>query len=222
MRTLEPHLVEAPPVMWRVARLGGGTRFSEIEPGDALSPRAGNRFDVPGGGVLYAATNLEGCYREVLARMRVSPAAARLDEDDGGHMRAGNIAASWRENRRIFAIETVGALPFVDVEHQETWNAIEDSMLMPPGMDDTHLDVGHIRGPNRTLTRRIALWAYSRDDDEGRPLYSGIRYLSRTGDFECWAVFDGTEVVETMPPREITLQDEDLQRAAHDYGLTLH
>lgn len=218
----QPHLVQASPLMWRVARLGGGTRFSEIDPADALSPRAGNRFDVSGGGVLYTATDLEGCYREVLARMRVSPAVAHLDEDYGGFMRSGNISASWRENRRIFTIAPVNPLPFVDVEHQATWNAIQHDMPLPPGIEEDHLDVSHVRGSNRLLTRSIALWAYSRSDAEGYPLYSGIRYVSRTGDFECWAVFDGTKVEEIAPPEEVTLQDKDLQRVATDFRLTFH
>jgi len=132
-----PRLVQGSPVMWRVARLGGATRFSEIEPADALSPRAGNRFDVPGGGVFYTASWLESCYREGLARMRVSPAVAHLDEDDGAHMRAGSVPAAWRENRRIFRLAPVGALPFVDVEHQSTWNIIEHEMTMPPGLETT-------------------------------------------------------------------------------------
>ncbi len=49
-----------------------GTQFSEIDPVDALSGNAGNRFDVVGGGVLYASTDIEGCYREVLARLAMS------------------------------------------------------------------------------------------------------------------------------------------------------
>ncbi|QDO89994.1 hypothetical protein FNH13_18085 [Ornithinimicrobium ciconiae] len=154
----EPHLVAAPETMWRVARLGKGTQFSEIDPVDALSLNAGNRFDVVGGGVLYASTLLEGCYREVLARLRPAPGMADLDEDEPGHMRAGNVAASWRENRRRFALGLPDALPFVDVEHQDTWNMIDAAVAMPAGVD--HLDVGHVRSPDRLLTRAIAAWVY--------------------------------------------------------------
>lgn len=153
MTVTEPRLVAAPDTVWRVARLGKGTEFSQIDPVDALSLNAGNRFDVVGGGVLYASTLLEGCYREVLARLRPAPGMIGLDEDDSRHMRAGNVAASWRENRRRFALGLPDALPFVDVEHQDTWNTLEAAIAMPAGVH--HLDVtcagptGSSRGPSR-------------------------------------------------------------------------
>ena len=220
MTFAEPRLVAAPDTVWRVARLGKGTEFSEIDPVDALSLNAGNRFDVVGGGALYASTLLEGCYREVLARLRPAPGMIGLDEDDSRHMRAGNVAASWRENRRRFALGLPDALPFVDVEHQDTWNTLEAAIAMPAGVH--HLDVSRVRGPDRLLTRAIAAWVYSQTDAEGAPLYSGVRYLSRTGDFECWAIFDGTTVLEVAPAGELSLHDEALQRVAGAYGLTLH
>lgn len=77
MTVTEPRMVAAPDTVWRVARLGKGTEFSQIDPVDALSLNAGNRFDVVGGGVLYASTLLEGCYREVLARLRPAPRSGR-------------------------------------------------------------------------------------------------------------------------------------------------
>lgn len=220
MSSPEPHLVAAPDTVWRVARLGTGTQFSEIDPVDAMSLNAGNRFDVVGGGVLYASTSLEGCYREVLARLRPAPGMADLDEDDNRHMRAGNVAASWRENRRRFALGLPDALPFVDVEHQDTWNTLEAVMATSLGAD--HLDVGHVRGPDRLLTRAIAAWVYAQTDEEGAPLYSGLRYLSRTGDFECWAIYGGTTVLEVAPAGELSLRDEALQSVARVYGLNLH
>lgn len=112
MSGARPHLVAAPDVLWRVARLGMGTRFSQIDPADALSHNAGNRFDVAGGGVLYASTEIEGCYREVLARLRPAPGMVDLDEDGAGFMGAGQVAASWRENRRrSHALVTLNAGP---------------------------------------------------------------------------------------------------------------
>jgi hypothetical protein len=34
----------------------------------------------------------------------------------------------------------------------------------------------------------------SQTDEHGHPLFSGIRYESRLGPHECWAIFDGTAV----------------------------
>jgi hypothetical protein len=50
---------------------------------------------------------------------------------------------------------------------------------------------------------------------------SGIRYVSRLGNYECWAIFDGTEV-ETYETHSIELDDPDLQRIAQEYSRTLH
>ncbi|MGC5629553.1 RES family NAD+ phosphorylase [Georgenia sp. Z1344] len=220
MSDIHPRTVEAPDRIWRVARLGKGTEFSFIDPAEALSPHAGNRFDVVGGGVLYAATDIEGCYREVLARLRPSPAMVELAEDGGEHMRPGSIAADWRQTRRRFELATPAALPFVDVEHQDTWNVLDRDLVLPAGVE--HLDVGHVRGADRLLTRAIASWAYAQADDDGDPLYSGLRYMSRTGDFECWAIFDGTPVVDAAPAGEIALDDPALARVASAFRLTMN
>ncbi|MGI8887526.1 MAG: RES domain-containing protein [Nocardioidaceae bacterium] len=55
-----------------VGRNSGLLNYSTISPTDAELPKAGNRFDVPGGGVLYAATTRAGCFVETLARFASS------------------------------------------------------------------------------------------------------------------------------------------------------
>jgi hypothetical protein len=56
------------------------------------------------------------------------------------------------------------------------------------------LDVSTVRGSNRLLTRAIASWAYHATDESDEAKYSGIKYVSRLGHHECWAVFDGTPI----------------------------
>ena len=51
-----PATVGWPGQAWRIARRNSVARFSEIRPEDALLPNSGNRFDVSGVGVLYAAS----------------------------------------------------------------------------------------------------------------------------------------------------------------------
>lgn len=213
-----PHLVSPPSQVWRIAIASNGRRFSRLDPADASSG-GGNRFDVPGAGVLYCCTTLEGCYRETLARMRVSPAMRALDEDSENHfMRAGCVPASWRDARRIFQFSLADSAPFLDVENQATWNALEGALA---GHLTEPLDVAAVRGPDRTLTRAIAAWAYGQQVD-GYGLYAGIRYLSRLGEYECWAVFDGALISEPEPARAIELSDSTLQRVSQDFGLTVH
>ncbi len=186
---------------------------------DAQLTHAGNRFDVPGGGVLYCCSEIEGCYRETLARLRVSPAMRQLDEDnDNQYMRAGCIPSSWRESRRIFSFRIPGALPFLDVEAQSTMTVL-DAVLAPR---PDPIDVAAVRGGDRLLTREIALWAYVQVDGDGDPLYGGIRYFSRVGNFACWAIFAETYLEEVDPPRGIGLSDPALVRTAREFGLTLN
>jgi len=70
--------------------------------------------------------------------------------------------------------------------------------------------------------RAIAEWTYARLDDDGDGMYSGIRYMSRHGDYECCAVFAGTPVAEASPPRAIEANDADLLKVAREFGLTIN
>lgn len=49
-----------------------------------------------------------------------------------------------------------------------------------------------------------------------------VGYLSRTGDFKCWAIFDGTNVLETAPAWELKRDDPAFVSVDEDYRLTLH
>ena len=218
-----------PQNLWRVAPTGKGFAYSEIDRDDANRAMGVNRFDVVGSGVLYASTELEGCYREVLARMRPARGMADLDEDNANaFMTAGQVPLSWRENRRRFAIAIDSALPFVDVEQQATWNAIEATpgALPPfdPMKDDGRLDIAAVRGGDRRLTLRIARWAFDEASLDGAPRYAGIRYMSRTGSFECWAIFKrpSVQVVEVRPPGEIDLSDSAFRKVCEAFELTPH
>ena len=82
------------------------------------------------------------------------------------------------------------------------------------------IDVGVIRGSNRLATRAVAAWAYAATDAEGNPRFSGIRYVSRLGDHECWAIFDGSDVRE-VARSPISRVDSDVQQIATSWGLTV-
>lgn len=222
-RAVDPHLVHPASRLWRVSYTGNDQRFSWIDPFQAESRRAGNRFDVPGGGVLYAASDVEGCFAETLARLRPSPAMLRLNfSADPHHMSPGSIARDWRLQRRKYELELVEPLPFVDVEHRDTRSWMSRRMGTDlERFDIDAIDVDDIRGKDRLLTREIARRIYTATDDDGEPTYSGIRYVSRLGDYECWAIFDGTEV-KTYETHSIEHDDPHLQRIAQEYSLTLH
>lgn len=91
----EPHVIEHPPPMWRVGRSDDLLRFSSITAAGGALPEGVNRFDVPGGAVLYCATVLRGCYAETLARFRLSATIRQVVADeDPNFMVCGGVPAT--------------------------------------------------------------------------------------------------------------------------------
>ena len=216
-------LVVPPERLWRIGRRDDPLRFARISQTDATLPRAGNRFDVPGGGVLYAATTIQGCFAETLARFRPSPAVAAAVREDPGYMDPGGIPAAWREDRRLVSFALAAPLPFVDIDNTSTLLALGPQLhgeLAALGVDE--LDRGSVYSANRRLTRVLASWLYSRTDDDGQPRYGGIRYESRLGrQWECWAIFDGA-LLTTSTVTPIDSRNSALMAIADQYGLTPH
>lgn len=219
-----PALIEVPvDPLWRVERLEPPLRFSRINSVDAAQDRAGNRFDIPGAGVLYGATGTEGAFAETLAGFRPSATLlAKLRATGAATLpEPGAVPAAWRQDRRLRRFTVQQPLPFVDVESPTTHTYLTlyaPEILAARGLSS--LDVSDVRGPSRLLTRSIAGWFYSRTDEHGAPLYAGIRYVSRLGDYECWAIFDGTACTLTHETG-IALNLAELRSVAHTFGLTL-
>lgn len=134
--------------MWRVARSDDPLRFSAITAADGALPEAGNRFDVPGGAVLYCATALRGCYAETLARFRPSATIRQVVADeDPSFMVCGGVPADWRHRRLKVRCRLQDSLAFLDVEHVQTHEYLTTAMageLGALGVDI--LDVGLVRG----------------------------------------------------------------------------
>lgn len=192
-------------------------RFSEIDALDAELPDVGNRFDVVGGGVLYAATDKVGAYKETIAYFR--PAASSLALTDSGLMNLGSLPAEWRDTRRMVSLTLENDLPFLDVEQDSTLSYLTEQMAETLiELKIERLDVSTVRGPNRLLTRAIATWAYTAVDDNDETAYSGIRYLSRFQSHECWAIFAGVNVADYRI-QTIELTDPDLRSAAKQFNI---
>lgn len=220
-----PALVDAPAVLWRVERTEPALRFSRINAVDVRSP-SGNRFDVVGAGVLYAASRPEGGIAETVARFR-APASlvAKLAQPEYEGLLDGDppgtILAEWRQKQVLRSFELNGALPFVDIESPLTHTYLTrsaPSVLLEHGVET--LDVATVRGPDRFLTRDLGSWIYARTDEHGRPLYSGVRYMSKLGDWECWAIFDGT-AARVLNERALDANDSALVTVAELFGLTV-
>ena len=220
----EPSFVQAPDAIYRLARSSQLTRFSTISPTDAQLSGAGNRFDVPGGGVIYAATERVACYAETLARFRPTPAMIELaaQDEDTSRMVLGGIPQAWRLDRVMgtFKLEE-GALPFLDLQQPETHEWLSQEMrstLIGLGYDQP-LDLADVCGRDRLLSRAIAEFAYTLVDPDEDFMLSGIRYTSRlNSDWECWAVFEGAPL-ELVDRRPIELHDPDLRRVTGMWAL---
>lgn len=220
-----PATVEFPaePV-YRIARTNNILVGSKIREKDSRT-QAGHRFDLLDSSVIYCVTQLEGSFAEVLSPFRRTP-SARIQIDQGidsGFMIHGGIPAAWREIRSIFLIGCVEPLPFLDLEDPGTLSFLDHELanVLSEIEVNSPLDISLIRGNNRRLTRAISTWTANQMDEDGEFLYSGIRYKSRLGDWECWAIFDETEV-KIMRTQEIKRSNPDLLAVADLYQLTIH
>ena len=215
-------LCEPPSALYRVERISPVLSFSRINAVDAALDTAGNRFDVPGAGVLYGATSATGAFAETLAVFRPSSSlAAKLAAAGGADALTSHVPASWRTARRLRRFTTINSLPFVDIEHPATHTYLTErahALLEPRNVDA--LDVALVRGPSRLLTRGLSSWLYAQTDAHGAPQYGGVRYVSRLGDFECWAAFDGT-AVSLDKEQSIELEHPELIEVAGLFDLRM-
>lgn len=219
----KPALVTAPAELFRVARADDPWRPSVIDPADVAMERAGNRWDVPGKGVTYFASNRAGCYAETLARFRPTTAIrAAVKDEDPTFMMVGGVPADWRHRRVVGSASLQNPLPFIDVEEPSTHEHLTTQLAATLGALGVDLvDVGIVRGRNRLITRAIAQWVFDATDDAGDYLYSGIRYMSRLGAWECWAVFDGVLMYE-QSRRTIDVEDPELIAVADQFDLRVY
>lgn len=224
--------------VWRVGREPDPLAASKSSGHSELSKAGtGNRFDSPGGeyGVRYFATTLDGCFGEILARFRADPTLAAVigsEWRDMGFMDVGDIPRDWRQRRMAVQVDFPDdkgnskfsdGIRFIDVESVETREAMRpdfEELLAFYKYPD--LDIPVVRGRDRRVTRYISQWAFEQVDEDGNPLYAGIRYLSRlSNDWECWAVFDDVEPRE-LNRKPILAEDPAFKRIAKLYGLTPH
>lgn len=189
------------------------------------SPR--HRFDSALGDFAtgYFATEPEAAFAEVLAPLRARPDQLALLPDDDS-MGDSHIDADWRDQRLLAHVELVTPtdrpLVFADVQHESTIAAL-NTILAPlvARLNRSSLTLSDIHGENRVLTSWAAQAIHDLDDSRGKPLFDGIRYISKYGSsFECWAVFDHVEL-ERVSVASIRRDDPALKKIAELYGLTV-
>lgn len=218
-----------PPLggLWRVARAANPLSPSFLHEDDADSLTGGNRFDSTTHGTVYYSSSLEGCFAETTARFRPSPAVrAAIEADDDWaqrhFMEVGAVPADWRDQRVMVLVTFSPGVRFLDVEATSTHTVLASELaeeLEELAIDD--IDVATMRGKDRRLTRLVSQYAHDAVDANDEPAFGGIRYKSRLGDWECWAVFERTAHVE-IERRPIEETTPELLAVAKLFGLRVH
>ncbi len=220
---------DAPPVdpflppSWERADADGtfGSRFDD--PGKADGVPEEERFRV-----IYAATQRDGAFAETIAHFRpdlAALAALAAIRDGAGepHPLSGVVPARWRQVRGVGRLLLDPALRFVDVAHPDTLAEMR-THLASLAVDRGHRDVdlSTITSGDRRLTQRVARYVHEQTDDAGRPLFAGLRYVSRHGaSWECRALFAGRLVGDNLPVQPVRADDAGLVAAAGHLGLTI-
>ncbi len=206
------------PPDWRYARPDGtfGGRFDDPRAGQGLPPYERYR-------ILYLASQPEGAFGETVAQFR--PSVKTLGQY-GGRLPFGvrpAIPRDWRVTRRLGSAVLFMTLTVVDLDAAETVQALRP--LLAPVADRLHLpdiDLSAITGPARTLTQAAALHLYQQRDAEGRPLYAGLRYVSRLKwEWECWALFADRVRYRPLRVDSIAADDPHLYEAARLLNLAI-
>lgn len=219
--------VALPSTVYRVARKHAAMRYSRIRSDDDADPKAGHRWDVVGGGVLYAGSTARVAYVETLGVLRPAPGVVLPQADDQDRfMLPGSVPADWREARALFELSSNSddsPHGFVDLADLQTRTALSELLQefsRPLGVE--HIDVPEVTSKNRVMTRMLARAIYSAKTENGLPRYDGIRYVSRYDPQElCWAIFDHTSI-DVVRQTPIEAADPILIAVAQDLGLTVH
>ena len=189
----------------------------------------GNRWDDPEGmyRVVYACSQLEGAYVEVLSRFRPD-AAVRVElaeiEGPNDEYRVGIVPTTWLQTRAIGEATLTGLC--ADVGHARSLTYLRTIMaarLIHHQIPDLDAAVIRISAPRR-LTQEISNHIYTLSSPDGTPRFAGIEYESRFGDnYQNWAIFERPAQDPISEPivRPVRRDDPALHAALAVLGLKL-
>ncbi|MEV7617153.1 RES domain-containing protein [Streptomyces sp. NPDC089799] len=215
--------------IWRLGKARGPFTYDRIREEDAGSP-SGNRWSLVDCGVLYCASEHEGCFAEALAPFRVDPAMRAIIADDWAnpsHMPPGRIPRDWTTRHTLFRLQPVKEARFLDVDDEDTLTVLSRELrdqLAKLNID--RITARHIEDSTdpsaRRVTRQISAWAEHQSTGTGseeRHIH-GIAYRSGLGRYQCWAVFEGVEL--SKEESSLVFPEADaLRKVAQDYTLTM-
>lgn len=150
----------------------------------------------------YAGSTAFASLVEVLAQFRPDPAVVDgLDEIADDEVDAlfpsaapGSVPSAWFRARLLTHARLDGL--FCDVAAADSIAALRPRFLEAaqalglPDFDAAALQIAE----RRSLTQQVGLAVYSLTDGGGRPVFDGVRFLSRHGaDLELWTAFERSE-----------------------------
>lgn len=137
-------------------------------------------------------------------------------------MLAGDVPRDCRQRRSLVQFLVQSPAPCVDLESPQTHRALERHLagdLDAPGI--TGPDIPVVRSERRLVTRLIATWDHRAADPETNyAMYCGIRYDSKIGNHECWAIFADTEL-SLLGAGLVDGNDHAYRQAGAELGLRL-
>lgn len=223
-------IVPAPRNVWRIGRRPDPLEVRPPLTGAELATSStGNRFDSPTGqySVLYFGSDLETCLAETLARFRPDLEVLEAIRDEWEErlqfMPLGAVPADWRQRRVVARCSLHRSLPFVDLDDPATHQVLRTELAPTLAyFGYTDFDMSTVCSQDRRVTRAISLWAYMAIDDEGVPLYGGIKYMSRIGPrYTCWAAFEDASI-DVVELQGLAVENRILQRVARLFDLQVH
>jgi hypothetical protein len=216
-----------------VAKADGtfGSRFDD--PSQAEGRVEADRFRV-----IYCATTTAAAFGETIAGflppLHLLAKAERSDDRDIARARAaglidpenpryGIVPEWWQVQRQLGQTVLAPVLRFVDLAAGENIHHLRRVLAAIAVDYSLHdFDFGTLIGPERRLSQAAARYIFDQVDDEGEPLFAGIRYVSRLNPaWECWAVFADRMLHQPGETKPIFPDDPGLREAAALLGLTI-
>lgn len=242
---------------YRLAKESYGPVNPPLRSATGLPIEEWGRYDVIGDRTVYTGSCEEVAYAESLAHLRpaivdgdlgVPDLADLFDGEEANgvslaelvnrewsaahHMPVGQIAAAWRQERRMNRILLPSAGWFVDIETVDSIRAIRrnvGSILRVAGADD--LDTSHLRGSNRRLTTAIAQWIHGVTLDNGAPplgIVYGSKHDSHWSNWAIWlrsqepGSYEFPLTVTGSVPIDEPAQNPPLQQICDLFGIRCH
>ena len=153
-------------------------------------------------------------------------AAISQEWDEQSFLQQGHLPSSWRTRRQLYEAEMRTPGPWVDIEHPDSIAAIRRNLGETLHRETalSTLTVADLRGDNREVTTRIAIWIAKQVLDDGAQP-QGIIFGSKHGGGQCFAYWPRTgrpdaliTVTASMP---IDARNPALLTVAERFGITV-